>query len=177
MSVIDNNPKNLFIETGTYLGGGIDQALDLGFTTVVSIELSTRYYQLTSDKYRFHPNVKIIHGDSYKVLSEVLKYVNISATFWLDAHYSGGDTAIGDYNSPLMQELDVIAQHHIKTHTILIDDMRRWYKVNGEFEKTDERSNKFDFYDIAHKLKEINKQYKFKYLDAEYENDILVAYL
>lgn len=175
--MIGTSPKDLFIETGTYIGGGIEQALELGYRSIVSIELSEKYYHLASEKFRYHPHVKIIHGDSYKVLPEILKHVNVSATFWLDGHYSGGDTAIGDYNSPLMQELDAISKHHINTHTILIDDMKCWNKVDGVFDKTDLRSNKFDFYDIMNKLKEINKQYKFKYLDAEYQNDILVAHL
>jgi hypothetical protein len=44
------------------------------------------------------------------------------AIFWLDAHYSGGNTAQGFENTPIMSELEYVFKHNIKGHIILIDD-------------------------------------------------------
>ena len=54
----------------------------------------------------------------------VLEPVFMTALFWLDGHYSGGETAKGDADSPLREELEAIGRHPIKTHVIPIDDVR-----------------------------------------------------
>ena len=161
-------PNEYFIETGSYMGDGIKQALDAGFKNIISIELSDKYYNLCKNRFANDNRVTIVRGDSYKVLPDVIKNINSSITFWLDGHHSSGDTAIGDYWAPLIQELDVIKNHKINIHTIMIDDMRCWEFLNPVH----------GFYkeDIISKLKEINKDYKFEYQDGLQPNDILVAY-
>ena len=103
------------------------------------------------------------------ISENTLKNINESVTFWLDGHYSCGDTALGDFWAPLMQELDAIKNHNIKDHTIMIDDMRCWQEPNPVH----------GFYkdDIIKKLKEINTDYEFAYEDGLEENDILVAHI
>ena len=158
-----------FIETGSFVGDGIQQALDAGFEKVISIELSDKYYELCKNRFINNSNVKIVKGDSYKVLPEILKDIDEPITFWLDGHHSCGDTALGDFWAPLMQELDVIKDHRIKSHTILIDDMRCWEEpnpVHGFYKE-----------DIFNKLLEMNTDYKFTYEDGIQENDILVSFL
>lgn len=161
--------NNTFIETGSYMGDGVQQALNAGFNKVISIELSDKYYAICKNRFSNNPNVQIIQGDSYKIMPDVLKNINESVTFWLDGHHSCGDTAIGDYWAPLIQELDAIKNHSIKNHTILIDDMRCWKEftvVHGFCEK-----------DIIAKLKEINSSYKFAYEYGFQKDDILVSYI
>lgn len=161
-------PNNYFIETGSYTGDGIQNAIDAGFRCVFSIELSDKYYDLCVNRFMNNNKVNIIKGDSYKVLPTLLKNINTSVTFWLDGHHSCGDTALGDYWSPLMQELEVIKNHHIKTHTIMIDDMRCWENPNPV--------HGFDKNDIFRILKEINSEYEFIFEDGEFSKDILVAF-
>lgn len=161
--------NNTFIETGSYIGDGIQQALNAGFNKVISIELSDKYYKICKNRFSNNPNVQIIQGDSYKIMPDVLKNINESVTFWLDGHHSCGDTALGDYWTPLMQELDVIKNHSTNNHTILIDDMRCWKQFNpvvGFCEK-----------DILVKLLQINSSYKFAYEDGFEKDDILVSYI
>jgi hypothetical protein len=160
-------PNKVFIETGSYVGDGIKQALNAGFMKVFSIELSGEYYRRCKKRFKIDPRVSIIHGDSYKVLPDLLKKINTRITFWLDGHYSCGNTALGDYYAPLMQELQSIKDHHIKEHTILIDDMRCWKELN--------HVHGFCTDDIISKLLEINPNYKLEYLDGAIEKDILVA--
>lgn len=115
---------DLFIETGSYLGDGIQQALEADYEKIISIELSDRYFKESTERFISEPKVTVVQGDSYKVLPVILNEINTKATFWLDGHHSCGDTALGDYWAPLMKELNAIKNHKIKDHTIMIDDMR-----------------------------------------------------
>lgn len=160
---------DLFIETGSFVGNGIQQALDAGYEKVISIELSDKYFEHSKNRFVSDPRVTIVQGDSYKVLPEILEGIDIKATFWLDGHHSCGDTALGDYWAPLIQELDAIKDHKIKEHTIMIDDMRCWENFNPV--------HGFSKENIYKKLEEINPAYKFEFLDGCEENDILVAYV
>jgi hypothetical protein len=171
-SNVDNFKKfknELFIETGSFYGEGIQQAIDAGFENIISIELSPKYFSICVSRFNLHPGTKIIFGDSYKILQEILPKINKRITFWLDGHNSGEDTAFGDFLAPLIQELDAIKSHHIKNHTIMIDDMRCWRKY--------EEKHGFEEKDLIVKLKEINSNYKFEYLEGCEKNDILVAYI
>lgn len=161
--------NDMFIETGSYLGDGIQQALNVGFQNIISIELSDKYYSISTNRFINNHNIKIIKGDSYKVLPDIIKDINTPITFWLDVHYSCEDTALGDHWSPLIQELDAIKEHNIKTHTILIDDMRCWEEPNA--------THGFYKDDIFKKLLEINPNYEFTYEDGLQKNDILVAHI
>lgn len=44
--------------------------------------------------------------------------------FWLDGHYSGGDTACGVEDCPIVRELRIIAARNEPGDVILIDDAR-----------------------------------------------------
>lgn len=99
-------------------------------------------------------------------LYDVIKNINSSITFWLDGHYSGYDTAQGDENNPILKELEQIKKHHIKNHTILIDDIR----LCGGFWFDD-----ITLEQIISKILEINKNYTISYVDGYVKNDILVA--
>lgn len=159
----------IFIETGSYVGNGVQQALEAGFNEIISIELSDKYFAETTERFFANPKVKIIQGDSFKILASIIHKINKKITFWLDGHHSCGDTALGEHWAPLMQELEVIKNHPIKSHTIMIDDMRCWEDpnpVHGFFKD-----------DIYKKLHEINPKYEFELLDGQQENDILVAYV
>ena len=160
-------PNPVFLETGSFMGDGIQQALDAGFNRVISIELSDKYYDICKVRFNNNPRVSIYKGDSYKILPEIILQIDEKITFWLDGHHSCGDTALGDYWAPLMQELDSIKNHHIKKHTILIDDMRCWKLPNPV--------HGFDESDIIKKLKEINPDYKLIFIEGEEPEDILVA--
>ena len=56
--------------------------------------------------------------------------------------------------------------HHIKTHTILVDD----YRCMGQ----DGYPSKENLLDL---LKEINSNYKIKFLEGFIPNDVVCAYL
>lgn len=169
--LFEKYPNPVFIETGTYLGDGIRYALQAGFEKVYSIEILDYYYRRSLILFGNDKRVKLFKGDSGSVMTDLLKLIDTPATFWLDAHYSGTDTGMGEVESPLLQELDAIGKHHIKTHTIIIDDLRDW-----KFEK-----HGFDTNSLIERLLEINNNYRICFengIDSHFNifiKDILVA--
>jgi len=161
--------NNNFIETGCYLGFGIQAAIDVGFKKIYSIELSDTFYEQCSIKFKTNPQVKIIKGDSATVLGPVLSEIKDETTFWLDGHFSGEGTARGLFSSPLLEELRQIKEHSIKTHTIIVDDLRCWSKNDPEIG--------FNAQDIKKALLEINPSYCISYEYGTVPDDIMVAHL
>ena len=65
------------------------------------------------------------------MLPETLKRISEPCLFWLDAHYSGANTAKGDKFSPIMEEVLPILDHKVRNHVILIDDAREFTGKDG----------------------------------------------
>lgn len=118
-----------FIETGTYYGQMIKAVAPL-FERVHSIELSRELYQKTKNKFAKTKNIDLYCGDSGKILPYLLKKLKNPAVFWLDAHYSAGETARGDLETPIITELEAILNHKVADHIILIDDARLFNGTN-----------------------------------------------
>ncbi|MEK7590050.1 MAG: hypothetical protein AAB475_02235 [Patescibacteria group bacterium] len=112
-----------FIETGTYLGEMVDAVKD-SFDKIYSIELNEELYKKAKNNFARFSNIEIMHGDSGEILPELLNNINEPILFWLDGHYSAGNTSKGSLNTPIIKELVTIFQHPIKQHIILIDDAR-----------------------------------------------------
>lgn len=158
-----SNEKNFFIETGCYIGDGIADAISAGYKNI--IEIAEHYQRVCLERFKNNQNVNIIIGDSSEILYDTIKDIDSPITFWLDGHFSGANTGMGKYEFPLIQELDQIARHSIKTHTIMIDDMRLFQDKKYGFDKNM----------IIEKILEINKEYKISYEDGYQEKDILIA--
>jgi hypothetical protein len=154
----------VFVETGSYRGDGIQSALDSGFESVYSIEITNKYYSHCVNRFAGKP-VFLFRGDSSIILFDVIKNINSRITFWLDGHWSGDDTGFGFDKYPLLLELDQIYRHPIKNHTILIDDVRLF--------DTQWNIGTIDL--IKHKILTINPQYKFSFENGFVVNDVLVA--
>jgi len=115
----------VLVETGTYRGEMV-RAVRSAFREIYTIELGD---DLAADARRLFapfPHIHVLQGDSAKVLPDVLGRIQSPCLFWLDAHYSGGATALADSETPVLSELDCIFSHAVKSHVILIDDARRF---------------------------------------------------
>lgn len=119
----------IFIETGTYLGDTVFEALR-HFVQVYSIELDMDLYTKARKRFRKYRHVEILQGDSGKVLTGVLEKVAEPAVFWLDGHYSGGFTAKGELDCPIYEELNAIFKYDLN-HILLIDDARHFLGVGA----------------------------------------------
>ena len=165
-AVLSKYPNAIFIETGTYTGYTTAMALRCGFERVLTVELSDHWRDQYQTLFGNDNRVQLFAGLSKDRLPQMLAQVDTPATFWLDAHYFGGPSALGDKFCPLMEELDLIAGHRIKTHTILIDDVRCFGKEFGPEVTVGQ---------VIKKLLTINPRYRFHFEDGRERNDILVA--
>jgi len=119
-----------FVETGTYLGAMTLAVKDL-FTMIYSIELSPELYEKAKIKFSKYHHISILKGDSSIVLPEILNNIGDPCLFWFDAHYSGGHTARGEKDTPILDEMKYVFHHAIDDHVILIDDARLFTGENG----------------------------------------------
>ena len=120
---------DILIETGTYTGNMISSMNGI-FSQIFSIELDNDFCQMAKERFAKYSHIHIIQGDSSQVLPKILSSIDQPCLFWLDAHYSGGITAKGDLDTPIISELKHIFSHPIKDHVILIDDAREFTDKN-----------------------------------------------
>lgn len=169
--VFQKYPNEYFIETGTFKGEGLQMALDIGFANVRSVEIHEPYWKENLLKYHNNPRVRLYLGSSEEQLWNMIQGINVPCTFWLDGHWSGDDTPTwSGQNCPLEDELNIIKQHHIKNHTILIDDIRccgtpHFKNKKGIIYK----------YELEDWIRQINRDYRIFYENSWEPNDILVA--
>jgi hypothetical protein len=112
---------NTLVETGTFLGDMIFAMKDQ-FKEIYSIELSEELHQKAKSAFMKYPHIHLVSGDSSKALDHVLSSIKERCLFWLDGHYSGGITAMGEDRCPIRREIEAIIRHPVKDHVILIDD-------------------------------------------------------
>lgn len=110
-----------FIETGTSYGDMIE-AQKKTFDRLYSIELGKDLWKKAVKRFRQDANVTILQGDSGKVLETVTSDLNEPAIFWLDGHYSGGITARGEKECPILEEVNAVFRFKNIDHILLVDD-------------------------------------------------------
>lgn len=121
-SKLELPPPNVLIETGTYYGKGAAFFSNY-FKKVHTIELSFNWYNKSSELLSKIKNIECHLGNSVDILPALLQQYNQPVAFYLDAHYSGGDTTLGDKEVPLFEELTLIRERNHKD-LIIIDDLR-----------------------------------------------------
>lgn len=121
---------DVLIETGTYLGDTI-AATQNSFSEIYSIELSPELHKQAQKRFRNHPKIHLLQGDSGRSLRAILASVTRPALFWLDAHYSEGITARGTIDTPIVQELETILLTAGPRSVVLIDDARMFNGTNS----------------------------------------------
>jgi hypothetical protein len=119
------------VETGTYLGHMVN-ATKRRFKQIYSIELEPVLYKRAATKFSRYGHITILQGDSGQGLPKILSHIYSPCLFWLDAHYSGGITAKGNLETPIVLELEHILSHPLAhAHVILIDDARCFVGSNN----------------------------------------------
>ena len=118
----------------------------MGFEEVISIEILPKFYEECVERFKDKIEENKVHlflGDSNERMEEMLELIKEPSLIFLDGHFNNGD--------PLWKELEILKNHPIKTHTIIVDDMPNYYG-NG---------NK-----VKEKLLEINPNYTLVYEDS-----------
>jgi len=172
--------SDTFVETGSHIGNTVEVARQLGFKTIYSVELSRKWYRHCVERFKEFENIHILRGNSAAMLKDILKHAGGPCVIWLDAHYSGGDTACGDLPCPIYDELDAIAQDECKEHTILIDDLRGFGDKKAELLFDVPELSDLTKEGVIERVKAINPDYKISFEDGTHGNtifkdDILIA--
>lgn len=147
----------ILVETGTFKGDMIE-AQRKHFGKVISIELADIFYQKALKRFKSCANVSLYKGDSGKILNEIMPLLTERTLFWLDGHYSGGFTAKGAKECPILDELKAIFAKNDFKHAILIDDARCFNGTND--------------YPTVKELTFLLKQYTSSY-EIQNNNDII----
>jgi hypothetical protein len=112
-----------FIESGTYFGDTVANIQDK-FQKVYTIDVSQSLYDKAKQRFQGNANVTCYHGDSATVMKNLLPLIQEPCIFWLDAHWSMGNTEFKDVHVPLYKELDVIVAEMKFPSLVIIDDVR-----------------------------------------------------
>ena len=118
------------VETGTYYGDMVEACLP-HFRRIYSIELGEELAARAGERFDSNGNVTIAQGDSGRLLPCVLMLLQKPCLIWLDAHYSGGDTALGGEITPVVRELRAISELAPLWSVVLIDDARDFRPEKG----------------------------------------------
>ncbi len=147
-----------FIETGTFHGNTAAVAAQV-FHKVHTIELSEPLHRAAAERLAGQTNVHLYRGDSASVLPAVLTQTSGNALVWLDAHYSEGDTARGDANTPVLAELDAIKSAIAAQAVILLDDVRL-FEPSSQLPLDSSVRGYPPLIDVYQRLLEINPDYQ-----------------
>lgn len=168
--------NRVLIESGTYLGEGVEDALKCGYERVISFEVEPKLAEAQAKRFAADPRVTIVGASSATHLySHALKDLKEPATIWLDGHFSGGFTGFdAQHVCPLWSELDQISKFSKETGillTILIDDRRLFGKqsdcADGMAQISEQKIRDF--------ILSIHPGYKISYDHGHIADDILVA--
>lgn len=138
----DYKKYSTFVESGTNEGLTIFN-MDSHFAKLYTVEISEALYKNTKGKYSGN-KITFLLGDSSKVLPDILPTLG-DTIFFLDGHWSSGNTGRGDKDCPVLEELLLINKMFPGNAIIIVDDCRLFGKgpldgVNEDW--TDISSNK-----------------------------------
>jgi hypothetical protein len=134
----DYKSYSCFIETGT-LNGDTIFSVEPYFDKLYTIEFSEKYNHQTKNKYTGN-KIEFILGDSSIVFENLLPKITEKCIFFLDGHWSNGDTGHSAKDCPLEEEIAHINNLFKNEAIIIIDDFRLfglkldedWSKINKE---------------------------------------------
>jgi hypothetical protein len=119
-----------FIETGTCIGETIE-IMQPHFNNLYTIEVHEPLYLMAKENLK-NTKINFILGDSSKVFQTLLPEIKEDTIFFLDGHYSSGNTGKGEKDCPLLEELEIISTKFVHNAIIIIDDYRLFGKNNDQ---------------------------------------------
>lgn len=136
--LINTFHPTILVETGTYNGKNAVAASPF-FSEVHTVELSKTLFNQAMQTVSGHNNIRLYYGSSPEIITQIGPSLKGRILFWLDAHYSGGNTALSNDNisdpeaiTAIRKELKAIKNANIAECTILIDDIRGFGSVINE---------------------------------------------
>jgi hypothetical protein len=125
------------IETGTFLGNTA-MACAPYFRKLYTIELDEALAASAAAYLKRRPNVEVIRGDAAVELPKILERPDVNELMvYLDGHFSGGVTALGDVPEPACMEIETLGRFRDKIRGVVIDDFRSFGTEPGFPSKSD----------------------------------------
>lgn len=153
------NGATVFVETGTYLGNAVVEAQKAGFKQCYSVEFHPEFWENVVKRFENDDTVEVFLGSSDECLKDLMPRITKKCLFWLDAH----DTFGTGGGVPTYAELDILKEHKIKNHTIIIDDVPLYFGDGQE---------------LRRRILEINPDYEIEMIGNATQPDyIMVAYV
>ena len=120
-----------FYESGTYYGS-TTLNMQPYFKQIITVEVSLNIYNRSHNYLNSHPNIKHFNQPSEDFLKEFLILNQDEFIFFLDGHYSSGDTSLSTIDVPLLEELNHINNLYKKNGLIIIDDFNLFETNSNE---------------------------------------------
>ena len=130
------------IEVGTFRGVTA-RRLSYVFPRVVTIEIDEALHRQAKTVCAGRPNVELLLGDGSVLLPGIVAKETKTIIF-LDGHFSGAGTGMGDEPEPVLKELDGLDGLQDRIAGVLIDDFRLfgvesgWPKKSEVFDKLEQ---------------------------------------
>lgn len=173
--ILQSIKRDILIQTGIATAAGINMALNAGFKQIISIEANRDYFDNAENKFKGNANVVNYYGDSGLVLPDILRDIKEPVTIWLDAHIGALRPSKDDAErlgelppNPILTELKAIANHPIKTHTIMIDDVAYFREPRQEW-------GYINLKQVLTAIHNVNRDYSLRYLPPTDQAKVLIA--
>ena len=181
-SLKDEHDCKIYLETGLFdptCDISCKKALSVDFDRVYSIEIRNEFVESGKQIFKEYidsSRLTLINDDSVNLINHLNNDdFNKRTMFFLDAHVDNENIKNFKRRCPLFEELNAIANLPRKDHVICIDDIRY---LKEPFPWSEFSFGPIIFLDfIQQMILSINNNYKFKYLNGQIENDVLVAYI
>lgn len=153
--------SDTIIESGSGMGGGIQEMIDAGYKRIKSVEAKDTYHEHNQKKFADFRMVELFFGMSKDLFPEMLKDITKPAVFFLDAHVSGemsaghqdylekGNASEYAQDNCLTAEIGMVLANGTH-HVIIIDDQNGENDENVKYRQMCLSANpnyKFYFYD------------------------------
>ena len=130
-----NSPENsIWVETGTYLGD-TTKFLSSNFPYVHTIEPSDFYIKIAKSLIKDSRKITFHKGTSEECFEDICQNLTGDVSFWLDGHFSGGNTYKNDLDTPVKYELNILTKYINKFEkvSIFIDDIRCSFNLDKDY--------------------------------------------
>jgi hypothetical protein len=138
LDLFQSRGHDVFVESGTYLGGTV--AFMLPFARrIVSVEIEPALYEAARRRFADDANVELLLGDAASIVPEVAAALQEPALVWLDGHFTGGvNTVRGEAVEPAPGILESLGKLDLPPGmTVVVDDVRLFGRGDG-FPQLDE---------------------------------------
>jgi len=154
----------VFIETGTYKGGGVQAALDAGYTEVHSVEASRPLWVQAVANVGPKKGVQLYFGESDVMFLYTAQFVHRPSTVFLDAHRVAELPETYNHDCLLLEEIAWLNPHY--NQIVLIDD---WDLLGTE------RLDYITGDDVREVLRELACEYTLEVVDGARPESLAVV--